>query len=412
MTARVTIGMPVYQNAATLGRAIASVRAQTFKDWILILTDDGSTDDCLTIAREAAEGDPRIELRRNPERLGYMNFGVSLQLAKTDWFVWLAGDDYWAPAFLEQCLSAIERRPDAVSVLPRWGYSGLGAPAPRTLPLEGTHIARVRRFLAAPGGTRMYGLTKRVALQAAFPRRAFNAYDWYLVLGLLRHGPQIEVPDVLLFRDRTPVRAYVETAAREHPGPAKSWPITTFTLAALRAGLVPARTLGDLARLNLRKHEEYLAYMKPDRFARRIGLFRTLGLPLSSKPQTLREIAAELAETRPELRTGASRLLERLLRDGDCNAGVLLGDLRERGVLPGDAAKAYRTAAKTGDPDAMFHLARCLHEQSELPDTAFWTTVLDAASSSRAAAAHLNRARAEGKLSPAVAMAADFRAKA
>jgi len=50
----VSVVLPVRNGAATLARAIASVRAQTLRAWELVLVDDGSTDGTAEIAAAAA----------------------------------------------------------------------------------------------------------------------------------------------------------------------------------------------------------------------------------------------------------------------------------------------------------------------------------------------------------------------
>jgi len=60
----VSVVLPVRNGAATLARAIASVRAQTLRAWELVLVDDGSTDGTAEIAAAAAragDGNPAAE---------------------------------------------------------------------------------------------------------------------------------------------------------------------------------------------------------------------------------------------------------------------------------------------------------------------------------------------------------------
>ncbi len=58
----VTVIMSAYQAAATLRRAMASVKSQVFQDWELIVVNDGSTDATGCLADEYAQGDARIRV--------------------------------------------------------------------------------------------------------------------------------------------------------------------------------------------------------------------------------------------------------------------------------------------------------------------------------------------------------------
>ncbi len=283
--ARVTVGMPVLNNGRTLARAIASVQAQTMTGWRLILSDDGSTDDSLQLAEAAAAADPRIRLLRQPERLGFMNFRAPLDLAGTPFFVWLAGDDHWHPDFLARSLTALEAAPAAVSALPQAGFIGPPArPVPNLAFLRGDPAERVRRYLAHPGGTRMYGLMRTAAVRAAFPPRPFNAWDWYLMVSLLAAGPQLSLPEVLLFREETPWQHYAEVVDRQ----TDRWlyrrlPVLEMSLQLIRDRRIPRGALPALLALNLRKHEEYVAVNQPEAFRRRRWLYRGLGLPKATR---------------------------------------------------------------------------------------------------------------------------------
>lgn len=60
----VSVIMPVRNRADVVGDAIDSVRFQRYRDWELIIIDDGSSDGTLEILDSAAEADPRIVVRR------------------------------------------------------------------------------------------------------------------------------------------------------------------------------------------------------------------------------------------------------------------------------------------------------------------------------------------------------------
>src|ERR1035438_1549664 len=64
----VSIGMPVFNCAKTIAQAIPSILNQTFKDWELLIIDDGSIDGTFQIA--ASFDDPRIIVLEGGENKG------------------------------------------------------------------------------------------------------------------------------------------------------------------------------------------------------------------------------------------------------------------------------------------------------------------------------------------------------
>jgi glycosyltransferase involved in cell wall biosynthesis len=90
----VTIAIPFFNSAEHLELSILSVLNQTYNDWELILLVDGSTDNCLNIARSYAELDGRIRVfsdgknRKLPYRLNQV-----IRLAKYDFIARMDADD-------------------------------------------------------------------------------------------------------------------------------------------------------------------------------------------------------------------------------------------------------------------------------------------------------------------------------
>lgn len=101
----VTVIMPVWNRAAIMAESIESVRAQTFKNWELILIDDGSVDDSLAVARRYAALDPRIRviaLEQNQGIARARNAGIDV--ARGEYIAFLDSDDLWKPQKLERQL--------------------------------------------------------------------------------------------------------------------------------------------------------------------------------------------------------------------------------------------------------------------------------------------------------------------
>lgn len=106
---KVTVGLPVYNGEAYIRRAVDSVLSQTFTDFELIISDNASTDSTSTICKEYVEKDQRITYTVYERNMGgIFNFLSVLSKAKSDYFVWIAYDDYWEPTFLEKNLEVLE----------------------------------------------------------------------------------------------------------------------------------------------------------------------------------------------------------------------------------------------------------------------------------------------------------------
>ena len=104
---RVSIIVPVFNRAQTVGRAVASVMAQTFGDWELIIVDDGSDDD---LAALAAFPDARLRVLRHERNRGAAaarNTGIGA--ARAPLVAFLDSDDEWLPAKLARQVDAMER---------------------------------------------------------------------------------------------------------------------------------------------------------------------------------------------------------------------------------------------------------------------------------------------------------------
>ena len=91
--------MGTYNGQAFLAEQLLSIENQSFKDWRLIISDDGSTDDTLAIAKTFQEkwGGERLEIREGPKQGFCKNF---LSLAcdptiKADYYAFADQDDIW-----------------------------------------------------------------------------------------------------------------------------------------------------------------------------------------------------------------------------------------------------------------------------------------------------------------------------
>lgn len=104
----VSIIMPCHNDAPFIREAISSVLAQTYEDWELILVDDGSTDDTISIAGLEFK-DERIHIYRNEVNMGAAySRNIGIDRANGKYIAFLDSDDYWYPTKLEKQVEFME----------------------------------------------------------------------------------------------------------------------------------------------------------------------------------------------------------------------------------------------------------------------------------------------------------------
>jgi glycosyltransferase involved in cell wall biosynthesis len=120
----VSVIMPAYNVESYVEDAIRSALAQTFKDFELIVVDDGSKDGTAEIVRELARQDDRITLVQQSNRglAGARN--SALRASRGEFFALLDSDDLWEPEFLDQQLAILRARPDVDIVTGNGWYLG------------------------------------------------------------------------------------------------------------------------------------------------------------------------------------------------------------------------------------------------------------------------------------------------
>lgn len=110
---RFSVVIPLYNKAPYVAKAIGSVLSQTFKDYELVVVDDGSNDGSAAIASQAIEEHSHCRLicQENAGVSVARNNGVAA--AQGDYLCFLDADDWWESTFLEEMDKLIAEFPDA-----------------------------------------------------------------------------------------------------------------------------------------------------------------------------------------------------------------------------------------------------------------------------------------------------------
>jgi glycosyltransferase involved in cell wall biosynthesis len=127
---RVTVCLAVYNGAATLAKALETVYAQTYRDFDVLVLDDGSTDDSAAIA---SRYDARV--------LTVPNAGLGagrkrmVEEATGDLIAFIDHDDFWLPEKLEKQIAQIDATGAALVHADGWYVYEDGREVPRELAL-------------------------------------------------------------------------------------------------------------------------------------------------------------------------------------------------------------------------------------------------------------------------------------
>jgi len=151
---KVSVIIPLCNKSATIERTLASIRAQTFTDYEVIVIDDGSTDD----------GPEKVQRRTEIRLLSQPNAGPGaarnrgIREAQGELLAFLDADDEWLPDYLNQSVSLLEKSgsetasvtsgyvewPGEKTTEPLWARRGLTSGVhrltPQTDPLLAVHM--------------------------------------------------------------------------------------------------------------------------------------------------------------------------------------------------------------------------------------------------------------------------------
>ncbi len=203
-SARVTIGLPVYNAERYLVLALDSILAQTFTNFELIVSDNASTDRTAEICQAYADKDKRIRYYRNPVNLGAApNFRRVFELSSTEYFKWAPYDDLIKPDFLARCIEVLDQHPQVAVCYTRaeiidgdGNYDVDYDPGPDTSSRNRTE--RFRNLMLHPEyAIQQMGVIRSAVLRQTVSHGSYPSSDEVLLAQLALLGEYYEIPDRL-----------------------------------------------------------------------------------------------------------------------------------------------------------------------------------------------------------------------
>ena len=194
---RVVILMGAYNGAAHLREQLDSIAAQTHSNWVLRVSDDGSSDATLAILADfAARFEPgRVDVRPGP-RAGFIRNFLSLACApgvEADYYAFVDQDDVWEARKLEVALDHL-RGSDGPALYcsrtryidERGGETGASPLFAQTPCFRNAIVQSV-----AGGNTMVFNEAARALLVRAGEEVAVASHDWWLYLLVSGHGGRV-----------------------------------------------------------------------------------------------------------------------------------------------------------------------------------------------------------------------------
>lgn len=195
----VTVILPTFNRAAMLPTAIESILSQTYRDFELIVVDDGSTDD--TRAAVAAIEDPRLRYsaQQHTGVAAAMNRGLAL--AGGAFIARLDSDDESFPEFLATQLAALEAHPSAGLAYARGEVvDGEGRPTGETWGARLRYPGETLRSMVwGDAVCNITVLARRECFEQAggYDESLATSEDWDMWLRIARHWDFVFVDRVL-----------------------------------------------------------------------------------------------------------------------------------------------------------------------------------------------------------------------
>jgi glycosyltransferase involved in cell wall biosynthesis len=112
----ISVVMPAYNAVPFISQAIESVLAQTYRDFELIVVNDGSTDNTLEIAEKYAAQDERVKVYTHANLGTAPTLNRGIDIAESEWVFLMHADDLMRPNRLERQLAFIEGHPELAVV--------------------------------------------------------------------------------------------------------------------------------------------------------------------------------------------------------------------------------------------------------------------------------------------------------
>jgi glycosyltransferase involved in cell wall biosynthesis len=265
----VSLLVPVRNGADTLARALDTVRAQTYKNLEIILSDNDSSDATPDLMKAFAATEPRARYVRQPKLPVLEHFSRVTQAARGKYLLFCAADDERNDVYVESMVASLERDPRAVLAFGRLVFcypSGLRTETPHQF--ENDSLPRWRRVQRTVWREthHFYGVWRTSVLQAIKVRECTYWPEMQHLMSASCRGTFIRNDDALFVYHVTPQtvkqRALYQSF-RKLPFFPQRHAISTSVMAMLEAGAGVDIALWGASHMAVKEMVAVVALLRP-----------------------------------------------------------------------------------------------------------------------------------------------------
>lgn len=173
---KITVYMPNYNYGDYIDEAIQSIQKQVFKDWELIIIDDGSTDNSSQILEKYIDDEKITIIKQKNQGLNITN-NVAIRLSRGRYIVRVDADDYIDESFLTVLSSVLDDKPEIGLVFPDYYHVDSQGNIIETIRREKITNEEELLDLPAHGACTMY--RKEILQNLGSYNEEFNCQDGY-----------------------------------------------------------------------------------------------------------------------------------------------------------------------------------------------------------------------------------------
>jgi len=184
-----TIGLPVYNGESTIKKILDSILHQKYKNFILVISDNASTDMTQEICETYAKNDTRICYIRQEKNIGLLNnWNFLLENAKTKYFMWIEADDYYDEFFIVDNIEVLENNNNFVGSISNSVYYDGPDKSPQSISVTGTYEDKALKYLKFNRGTAIFAIYRTNPFQKSMIFGEYGAWDLRIMLKILKYG--------------------------------------------------------------------------------------------------------------------------------------------------------------------------------------------------------------------------------